>query len=88
MAINNYVREALKEQGELRNGVVLKVADRHGEIQDKEFAVGDKVILLKKKEISGHWVMKNDTGIIKKLSQKTAFGISKSGLYWGLKNKL
>ena len=81
ITINNNVREILKERGELSNGHVFEVIDGKGNVQDKEFAVGDKVIFLRKKEISGHLVMKNDIGIVRKIDKRTIVGVRGSGFF-------
>ena len=50
--INEYVREKLKEKGELIGGRVFAVTGSSGE-RDMEFAYGDKIIFLRGTFLSG-----------------------------------
>jgi len=65
--VNHLIREILKDRGELVEGQVFDVRDNRGKRQEREFSPGDKVVFLKKAEVSGHQVMKDDSGIIKKI---------------------
>ncbi|MCK4764101.1 MAG: AAA family ATPase, partial [Candidatus Aminicenantes bacterium] len=78
--VNDYVRSALKRRGELTGGRFVEVK-LHGKSEVREFAPGDRVIFLKKKQVSGFWVIKNDTGIVVKVKTKKRLGLKTSGLY-------
>ncbi len=65
--INDHVRDLLRQKGELGYGSVFKVTGTRGKEYVREFAAGDRIIFLKKEEISGHFVMKDDIGMIEKI---------------------
>jgi len=62
--LNENARDILKEKGELGPGYLFDVADSRGVASRKEFSVGDRVLFLKKVEIAGQTIMKDDTGLI------------------------
>jgi ATP-dependent exoDNAse (exonuclease V) alpha subunit len=66
-AINDFVRDILKEKGDLGKGSDFKVTDILGKKHVREFATGDKVIFLKKEVFDDHLVNKDDVGEIKKI---------------------
>ncbi len=72
--INEYIRQRLKEKGELIGGRVFAVTGSRGKVQVKEFAQGDKIIFLRKAYLSGHRIMKNDTATILKIEDKVKWG--------------
>ncbi|MCK4765883.1 MAG: hypothetical protein KAW12_27025, partial [Candidatus Aminicenantes bacterium] len=69
-AINDFVRNHLKEKGELGKGANFVVTDIVGKKHVREFAPGDKVIFLKKGVFDNHFISKDDVGHIKEISGK------------------
>ncbi|MCK4761029.1 MAG: AAA family ATPase, partial [Candidatus Aminicenantes bacterium] len=68
--INELIRENLKAMAEIGESEMFQVRDSRGKKQQREFAPGDKIIFLKKENISGHEVMKDDAGIVREIEIK------------------
>lgn len=67
-SLNDQIREALKQENVLKEGVQYQVEDQNGKKWNKEFSVGDKVIFLQNDNQIG--VKNGQTGTIEEVKEK------------------
>ena len=77
--LNQEVRQALKEQGLLRQGLKMEVEDRQGHHEKKEFAPGEKIMFLNNDKRLG--VSNGQTGYVWSILGESLFIISNQKEY-------